>query len=341
MKLFKKLLGLGIVLSSISPTIVYGYSNEDGTLQNTKKIEWNEFDPHSWNQTNAKDMPLSWLGNTMLDGSSGVSFPEGADLLYVYTFLALKTGYKMPGYIPSFANADLEYLKAYSNGLPHFGAEGIWGDGWSARLTEDGSQYLKGTLAEAKKEWLSGNLVVLQLKYPNYSDEKPYTHFAAIDSIEDNGEIYIFDSVNVGLRFTDSYRPSDVVGYIILENDKVKSYDLPVLWKNRSDTDLFSSEERDPSTLGGGGGRLSKETKRLVEEQKKEQAESAVVEEDENSLGDYVPVDDAPIKEKGSRVEEVTKTKKTGSKFYYLLTGIGILLIGGILAVWKYVKRRS
>ena len=67
---------LGLTVTGFSGSSVYAYSNENGSIENTSSITWNEFDPLSWNQFNAKGMPESWLGDKMLNGASGVSFPR-------------------------------------------------------------------------------------------------------------------------------------------------------------------------------------------------------------------------------------------------------------------------
>jgi hypothetical protein len=327
---------LGVSLLSVSG--VSAFSDIDGGTSSPNNITWNAYDPLSWNQMNAKDMPPSWLGSQMLDGSSGVEFPKGGDLIYVYTFLAIKTGFKQPGYIPSFANADLERLHAYANGLPHFGAEGIWGNGWHANLQSNGSQLQQGaTLDGAKKAWSSGKLVVLQVKYPNYSEQTPYTHFLAIDSVESNGDIYIFDSVNPNRKFSDSYSAHDIVGMITLESDKAKSGDLPKLWQKRGFKDLNDPNGRPYDGADGGGGALPPSKITPAEETKLPSAEK-----DDQSLGKYKSVDDSPNTiEKGSKVKN-KKKEESGSRFNFwnilaAVLGVGIP-VGGIF-LWKRLRK--
>lgn len=334
MKFTKILYASAVGVSLLSGGSVLAYSDIDGKITNTENISWNEFDPLSWNQFNAGNMPESWLGNKMLDGSSGVSFPEGGDLIYVYTFLAVKTGHKMAGYIPSFANADLERFHAYANGLPHFGAEGIWSNGWHANLQENGSQIQKGvTLDSARKEFQNGNLVVLQVKNDNFSEETPYTHFIAIDSVEEDNSIRIFDSYKAGAVFTDAYSPSDVVGMITLSSDKVKSTDLPKLWERRGWKDLYSADgSRDKETLGGGGGKAGKDVS-MYEKPKDKLNEN-------QSLGKYTPKDDAPAKlERGNKVNKKKESRKI-SVWKVVAAVVGLALPTGGL-VYSWIKRRK
>lgn len=323
-------------VSLLSGGSVRAFSDVDGSISSPNNITWNAYDPLSWNQMNADGMPPSWLDKQMLDGSSGVEFPKGADLIYVYTFLAIKTGFKQPGYIPSFANADLERLHAYANGLPHFGAEGIWGNGWHANLQPNGSQFQQGaTLDSARKAWSSGKLVVLQVKYPNYSDKTPYTHFIAIDSIEENGDIYIFDSVNPNNKFSDSYSSHDIVAMITLESDKAKSGDLPKLWMKRGFKDLNDPSGKPSNGSDGGGGALPIDK---VKPTKKTKLPST--EKDSQSLGKYKSAEDAPSKvEKGNKVKS---KKQSGSSFsvWNILAGVlGVgIPVGGIL-LWKKLRK--
>lgn len=324
------LISICFSLSACGSSPVLAYSRSDGTLRGTEDIAWNEYDPLSWNQFNAKDMPQSYLGSQMLDGASGVSFPEGGDLIYVYTFLAIKTGHKMAGYIPSFANADLERYHAYANGIAHLGAEGIWSNGWHADLEPNGSQLQKNvTLDSARNAFRNGKLVVLQVKNDNFTEETPYTHFIAIDSVENDNTVKIFDSYKLGAQFSDSYKSSDIVGMITLSSDKVKSTDLPKLWQRRGFKDVFSANnERDPATLGGGGGINSK----AIDKEPLPSANS-----ENNSLGKYVPRDDAPEKiEKGSKVKNYKQNSGSGLNVWNILAAIlGISIsIGGFIFIW-------
>lgn len=324
------LLGVSLLIGGSS---VYAYSDIDGSITSTDNISWDAFDPLSWNQFNADKMPESWLGDTMLDGSSGVPFPEGGDLIYVYTFLAIKTGHKMAGYIPSYANADLERLHAYANGLPHFGAEGIWSNGWKANLQDNGSQIEKNvTLDSARKAFLDGDLVVLQVKNDNFTEETPYTHFIAIDSVEDDNSVKIFDSYEVGAVFSDAYKASDIVGMITLSSDEAKSTELPKLWERRGWEDVFSEDgSRDPATLGGGGGKATKDAKdyQAPEDENKEN----------QSLGTYTPRDDAPAsKERGNKVKKSESSSKLNIwNVLAAVVGLGIPA-GGVIYSW--IKRR-
>jgi hypothetical protein len=327
---FTKLCCITVIgISLLSGGSAYAYSDIDGKITSTDNISWNEFDPLSWNQFNADDMPESWLGHKMLDGSSGVSFPEGGDLIYVYTFLAIKTGHKMAGYIPSFANADLERMHAYANGLPHFGAEGIWSNGWHADLEPNGSQIQKNaTLDSARKEFKDGKLVVLQVKNDNFTEETPYTHFIAIDSVEKDNSVKIFDSYKPSAVFTDAYSPSDVVGMITLSSDKAKSTELPKLWERRGWKDVYSKDgERDKETLGGGGGKAGKADSTYEEPKDKNK--------DNQSLGKYSPKDDAPVKlERGNKVKKKESRKLSVWKVVAAVVGLAIPL-GGLVYSWK------
>ena len=302
---------LGLTVTSIGGSSVYAYSNEDGSIENTSSITWNEFDPLSWNQFNAKGMPESWLGDKMLNGASGVSFPEGGDLVYVYTFLSVKTKNKMMGYTPSFANSDLEYSKAYtSDGLVDLTKSDIWGNGWKydTKVTSDLS------VEKAKDLYNTGKLVILEIK--NTGESALPTHYIAIDGIAKDGGVYIFDSYSPSYVFSDAYSDKDIVSITTLVSDSTKSYDLPKLYQNRGSQDLNSpTGDRDKETLGGGGAKSHKEIEEYVAKKSKV----------------------------SSKDKKVTESSKKG--FSMILAGIlvavlGTLgLLGGIL--YKWLKSRN
>lgn len=302
---------LGLTITSISGSSVSAYSNEDGSIENTSSITWNEFDPLSWNQFNAKGMPESWLGDKMLNGASGVSFPEGGDLVYVYTFLSVKTMNKMMGYTPSFANSDLEYSKAYtSDGLVDLTKPDIWGNGWKydTKVTSDLS------IEKAKKLYDTGKLVILEIK--NTGESALPTHYIAIDGIDKDGDVYIFDSYSPSYVFSDAYTDKDIVSITTLVSDSAKSYDLPKLYQNRGSQDLNSpTGERDKETLGGGGAKSQKEIEEYVAKKSKV----------------------------SSKDKKVTESSKKG--FSMILAGILVAVLGtlglsgGIL--YKWLKSRN
>lgn len=328
----KRLLLISSLVLVCSTSIpVMAYSDIKNNIDNTENLKWDVYDPLSWNQYNSAEMPQSWLKDRMLDGSSGVSFPEGGDFIYVYTFLALKTGFKMPGYTPSAANADLEYYHAYANGLPHLGAEGIFPNDWKADLTSEGSQYQPNkSLEDIKKIWFEGKLVVMQVKNDDY-EQNGGSHFIALDYIDTRkNEFYIFDSTKPAVRFSDVYSNDDILSIISISSSKNNSYELPSLYSKRGSMNLFSKTgERDPSTLGGGGAHMTEEQLAASKSEKKETAEETTKVTKTNQFENDAPNQD----EESSKEEE--KNEEQHIQLGWNLIPL-ILGLGGIgVFVWK------
>lgn len=335
----KLLLLLLVPMMLLSSTKVLAYSDSSGNIKNLTDDTFYPFDPLSWNQSNT-NIPLNYLQNRMLDGSSGKPFPQAADLIYVYTFLALKTGTKPMGYIPSYANADLYEKHAYANGVAHLGAEGIFSNGWHANLADTGSQLLQGDIGDIKELWNKGHLIVLQVKYPDYTAENPITHFLAIDSIESNGDIYIFDSVNPSLKFSDAYKDSDIVSYIDLSSESAKSTELPKLWQKRDSENLFSEDGKSSVGAFGGGG-FDPNLNKKLEKETKSSSSTAPSSDNSQSLGKFSTRDTSPVEDSKFGNKAPKPKKKRGFKSYLVVVfALIILTIGGV-SVWIYKKKRT
>lgn len=329
MKKFKKLLLLSSLVGLLSPISAYAYIGEGYEPSN----------PLTWNQLDS-EVRLGNSEGVLLNGKSGLPFPLGADSVFVYSFLAIKTNTMRLGYEPWTANYDLTN-KGYvtDDGLIDFNANGIL-MGWT-KLNQD-KYFTEATYQDAINSWNNGNLVIMVVKNDNYTTETPDVHFVAIDFIE-GGRVLTYSPLKKGYTFHDMYSEDDVVG-IIEFTSTIRSDELDSLFNNQDNlSEYFKSSYTGAGLPNDKDSRLAKqisaqEAKNIKESSSENSDSGFVFEELEESqkeeVTNYVLEDDL--------VEEVSEeTKEKPLIFSIAVGGLGVVVCSLVVGLVIYLKRRG
>lgn len=234
--------GLLIGLSTtILATGVYGASAYTGN-----KTDYTS--PFTWNQTDQYDVATF--------GPNGLDWRMASCMIQTATFLKIKTGSADIGYAPKDLKLTLDKTNGYaSTGYLSY-KKVDFGDDWYLYGAQEEHGVRAATYDDVIRYYKEGYVIGMRVISP------AGPHFIAVDHIDEDGTIYIFDSGFRGTKFTDTYNKNSITDVVLLKSKSgKKGYDLPTLYNHVAGTKLY--DKVDQNTKAESEEDKAKEVKKL------------------------------------------------------------------------------
>ena len=234
--------GLLIGLSTtILATGVYGASAYTGN-----KTDYSS--PFTWNQTDQYDVATF--------GPNGLDWRMASCMIQTATFLKIKTGSADIGYAPKDLKLTLDKTNGYaSTGYLSY-KKVDFGDDWYLYGAQEEHGVRAATYDDVIRYYKEGYVIGMRVISP------AGPHFIAVDHIDEDGTIHIFDSGFRGTKFTDTYNKNSITDVVLLKSKSgKKGYDLPTLYNHVAGTKLY--DKVDQNTKAESEEDKAKEVKKL------------------------------------------------------------------------------
>lgn len=239
-KILSALVGLSVVSTGLISASAYTGS----------KTDYNQ--PFTWNQTDQFDVSTY--------GPNGYDWRMASCMIQAAAFMKVKVGVEGIGYKPSDLKKSLDDIGGYTSaGYANY-KKISFGKDWELVQTSDEHGYIEANYNDMIRYYNEGYLVFVRVQ-TSYG-----FHQIAIDHIDKDGNIYIFDSGFRGTKFTDSYSKSSVVDVALLKSKSgQKGYNLPTLYNQKSGQAIYEILEDNTN--------LAKTKEQLINDKEKQKKE--------------------------------------------------------------------
>lgn len=187
--------------------------------------------PKTWNQLDQVDVSIF--------GPNGYDWRMASCMIQAAAFAKVKIGAEDIGYGPKHLKLELDKVGGYSSvGYANYNKINF-GNDWQLVHGSDEHGYIEANYNDMIRYYNEGYIVFVRVKSPaGY-------HQIAIDHIDKNGTIWIFDSGFAGQKFTDTYDTNSVTDVMLLKsNSGVKGYNLPTLYNQVSGQKIYAKIEQ-------------------------------------------------------------------------------------------------
>lgn len=240
LKVLSATLGLVVVGSGIVSAYAYTGSKTDYSQ------------PFTWNQTDQFDVATY--------GPNGYDWRMASCMIQAAAFMKVKVGVEGIGYKPSDLKKSLDNVSGYTSaGYANY-SKINFGRDWELVKTSDEHGYIEANYDDMVRYYNEGYLVFVRV-----ATSHGY-HQIAIDHIDKDGNIYIFDSGFRGTKFTDNYTKSSVVDVALLKSKTgQKGYNLPTLYNQKSGVSIYETLENE--------NQLAKTHEQIINDKEKQKKE--------------------------------------------------------------------
>lgn len=189
--------------------------------------------PMSWNQIDQHQIATF--------GQNNIDWRAASCMIQTCAFLQVKIGHKPIGFAPWDLKAELDQDHSYaSTGYLSYNKVNFGSD-WEIEKNYEEHGMIAASYQDIFKYYEQGYVIGIRVISP------AGPHFIAVDYIDENGEIHIFDSGFKGLKFSDTYSPGNVTDVMLLKSKSgKKGKDLPLVQANKYGEQLYAKIE-DPS----------------------------------------------------------------------------------------------
>lgn len=189
-------------------------------------------DPKSWNQVDQTDI------DTYANGKR--SWTMESCMIQAAAFVKVKTGAEPIGYSPKDLKKELDATNAYSDAGFVVYNKINWGNDWEMVPGDNEFGYTAATYDDVVNAWNQGYMVVIRVQ------SRAGAHQIAVDHIDSDGTMYIFDSGYKGLKFTDTYSKGDILNMVRFKSKSGrKASELPTLYNNPAGKQIWTQTEKD------------------------------------------------------------------------------------------------
>lgn len=189
-------------------------------------------DPKSWNQVDQTDI------DTYANGKR--SWTMESCMIQAAAFVKVKTGAEPIGYSPKDLKKELDASNAYSDAGFVVYSKINWGNDWEMVPGDNEFGYTSASYDDVVDAWNQGYLVVMRVQ------SRAGAHQIAVDHIDSDGTMYIFDSGYKGLKFTDTYSKGDILNMVRFKSKSGrKASELPTLYNNPAGKQIWARTEKD------------------------------------------------------------------------------------------------
>lgn len=192
----------------------------------------NAKDPNTWNQSDQNQVATF--------GPQNIDWRQASCMIQSATFLKVKTGSAPIGYAPWDLKKELDSYNGYaSSGYLSYNKVD-WGNDWVIEKNGEEHGMIGATYQDIFKYYEQGYVMVIRVISP------AGPHMIAVDYIDEQGNIYIFDSGFRGQKFSDTYSPSSVTDVMLLKSKSgKKGKDLPHVIGNPAGQQLYAQVEKE------------------------------------------------------------------------------------------------